>query len=107
VDVFLFLMDYMVKRCTRGKLRIGIRIKEKLDGSVSIRMEGDFKAPSPSSIKILFTDMDPVSGGKKGKLTLCRSIVQRFGGSIDYFSPQATSTYKGGGFNVELREANQ
>jgi light-regulated signal transduction histidine kinase (bacteriophytochrome) len=107
VELFLFLMDFMVKRCIKNKLKIGIRVKENLDNSVTIKLEGDFKAPDQSSVSSLFSDNDPISGRKKGKLALCRSIVQRFGGTINYFGPTPSSTYKGGGFNVELKEVGQ
>lgn len=107
VELFLFLMDFMVKRCIKNKLKIGIRVKENLDNTITIKLEGDFKAPDQSSHSSLFADNDPISGRKKGKLALCRSIVKRFGGTINYFEPSSSSTYKGGGFNVELREVGQ
>lgn len=107
VEVFLFLMDFMVKRCVRNKLKIGIRVKENLDNSVSIKLEGDFKAPDQRSVGSLFADKDPISGRKKGKLAICRSIVHRFGGTINYFEPSSSSSYNGGGFSVELREVDQ
>lgn len=107
VDVFLFLLDFMLKRCEEGKLRIDIRIRETLDNSVQIRLEGDFQPPERSAMVQLFSDSDTISGRKKGKLILCRSVIERFGGTINYFDPSTISGFRGGGFIVELREAEQ
>jgi len=104
VDVFLFLLDFMLKRCEGGRLRVNIRIKETLDNSAQVTLEGDFKPPERESISELFYESDPLTGRKRGKLVFCKSIVERFGGTVNYFEPSITSGLGGGGFTVVLKE---
>lgn len=104
IDHFTYLMDFIVKRARDDPVVIEISKVAEGNGSVLVSIKGNMQEIQGDDAKYLFTKGHGSDSGR-GKLILCRSIAERFGGKVKYL-PQSVSSKDTGEFLITLREVN-
>ncbi|MEA3558424.1 MAG: hypothetical protein U9R75_04145 [Candidatus Thermoplasmatota archaeon] len=105
IDLFLYLMDHMVKMSKGRSPRIKVRRMISHDNDVIVTIEGNVQAGFSKDAKYLFSGR-PGSDEGQGKLLLCRSIAERFGGKVIYRSPKSGNE-ESGEFQVTMKGVEQ
>ncbi len=103
VDLFLYIMDFMVKRSSGPSTIIKIKKLEKTKGYLKVSVSGNMQPLMEEEKRHLFSTGTGSHTGR-GKLLLCSSIAERFGGSVVFLTPEEASSITGE-FIVTLREA--
>lgn len=102
-DLFLHVMDLIVKRRTDKGPRIVIRNTADKEGYVDLLITGEFRPFSREEGEGLFLKRKAEDNHGNVQLILCRSIIEMFGGSL-WYSPPDEDELGRGGFRLHLRE---
>ncbi len=102
-DLFLQVMDLIVKRRKDRNSRIVITKTSNKEGYVDLLISGNFRSFSREEGEGLFLKRKADDNAFNDQLILCRSIIEMFGGTIWYFPPDDDDLGKGG-FRLHLRE---
>ncbi len=102
-DLFLHVMDLIVKRGKDKECRIVIRKTSDKEGYIDLLISGNFRPFSREEGEGLFLKRKADDDPGNDQLILCRSIIEMFGGTIWYSPPDDDDMGKGG-FRLHLRE---
>ena len=102
-DLFLHVMDLIVKRRTKRDPRILIQKITEKEGHIDILISGDFRPFSREESEGLFLKRKTDDNHGNVQLVLCRSIIEMFGGSL-WYSPPDEDELGRDGFRLHLRD---
>ncbi|MCK5773685.1 MAG: response regulator [Thermoplasmata archaeon] len=103
VDLFLHVMDLIVRRRTDSDPRIVIRKNIDKEGYIDLLISGDFRQFSTEEREGLFLKREADDNPDNVQLILCRSIAEMFGGTL-WYSPPGDDELDSEGFILQLRE---